>query len=176
MNVPQTFFAKDNKKSSAKDSLVKVATLRSTMNGGEVAAEPGQTPQQIEFNNIQRAAEIFEQIGRESLESKLGSYSAKGYFFQALLCLLALGDNVAGENKLNEFKNADYTFPTSRECQLIDKLVEALNNSDEEGFSTACQEYDRISPLDPWKTTMLLKVKNQLSGGGSGGAEEGDLT
>ena len=70
------------------------------------------------------AADIFETLGRESLESRLGAYSAKGYFFQAILCLMATGDNVAARNKLEAFKNLDFSFGSSRESQFVDKLLE----------------------------------------------------
>ena len=70
-----------------------------------------------------RAAEIFENIGRESMGSKLGAYSAKGYFTQSVMCHLALGDTVAARAKLEDFKTVDYSFPSSRECDLLDKLL-----------------------------------------------------
>jgi hypothetical protein len=76
-----------------------------------------------------RAASIFEGIGRESLESKLGAYSAKGYFFQSVLCFLAAGDVVAASNKMDEYKSVDYNFPSSRECQFLEKIVEVQRNS-----------------------------------------------
>jgi len=69
-------FTKDGKKSNANQCLLKVATL---------CAEAG---------DLSRAASIYEDIGKESMTSRLGAYSAKGYFFQALLCYLAMGDNV----------------------------------------------------------------------------------
>lgn len=99
-------FTGDNKASAAKDCFLKIATLAS---GSD------------EFT---RAADIFESIARESLTSNLGKYSAKGYFQQSLLCHLAAGDNVAVKSKLEEFKNADFSFPTSRECGLVEKLVQ----------------------------------------------------
>ncbi len=71
-----------------------------------------------------RAAEIFEACGNESLESKLGAYSAKGYFFQCVLCFLAAGDAVAASSKLEAFKSVDYNFPASRECQFLQQLIE----------------------------------------------------
>ena len=69
-------FENDGKKSNANQCLLKVATI---------SAEHG---------NLSKAAEIYENIGKESMSSRLGSYSAKGYFFQSLLCYLAMGDNV----------------------------------------------------------------------------------
>ena len=69
-----------------------------------------------------RAAEIFASNAKESLSSRLGAFSAKGYFFQALLCHLASGDAVQVGVKLDEFKNADFSFGSSRECGFVEKL------------------------------------------------------
>jgi len=33
-------------------------------------------------------------------------------------------------------------------------------NSEE--FAQACADFDRISPLDPWKTSILLKAKRHI--------------
>ena len=69
------------------------------------------------------AAEIFEAAGYESLESKLGAYSAKGYFFQCVICHMAAGDTVAAKAKVDTFKSADHNFPSSRECNLLESLI-----------------------------------------------------
>eukprot|EP00595_Chromulina_sp_UTEXLB2642_P002300 CAMPEP_0196765250 /NCGR_PEP_ID=MMETSP1095-20130614/7881_1 /TAXON_ID=96789 ORGANISM="Chromulina nebulosa, Strain UTEXLB2642" /NCGR_SAMPLE_ID=MMETSP1095 /ASSEMBLY_ACC=CAM_ASM_000446 /LENGTH=108 /DNA_ID=CAMNT_0042122979 /DNA_START=509 /DNA_END=835 /DNA_ORIENTATION=+ len=107
------------------------------------------------------------------MESRLGSYSAKGYLFQSLLCLLAAGDSVAVNQKLDAYKDIDYSFGSSRECGFIEKLVSAIEAMDSETFATACAEFDRISPLDPWKTSVLLKAKRHIST--DGGDDEVDL-
>jgi len=166
-------YSKDNKKSNAKDCNVKVATICSTSACSLASDKENPASKQKSIEEFQHAASIFEQIGKESLESKLGSFSAKGYFFQCLLCTMALGDEVAIEQKLAHFKNADYTFPNSRECQFVEKLVQCFQSLSVEDFATACTEFDRITPLDPWKTSVLLCVKNATVG--SGAEEEGDL-
>lgn len=98
-------FEKDGKKSNANQCLLKVATI---------AAEQG---------DLMRAAGIYEDIGKESMSSRLGSYSAKGYFFQSLLCFLAMGDSVQVQQKLGQFKNTDFSFQGSRECDFIERLL-----------------------------------------------------
>lgn len=70
-------YMKDSKKSNANTCLLKVANLVSDM------------------DHFTRAAGIYEQIGKDSLATKLGSFAAKGNFFSCLLCLLAAGDNVS---------------------------------------------------------------------------------
>lgn len=36
-------------------------------------------------------------------------------------------------------------------------LADALEKGDEEAFTTAVAEYDSLSRLDPWKTSMLVR-------------------
>jgi alpha-soluble NSF attachment protein len=98
-------FINDNKSSNANQCLLKVAVMSS------------------ERGELMKACQIFEKIGKESMTSRLGAYSAKGYFFQALMCMLAMGDNVAVGIKLQSYKEIDHTFNGSRECDFIEKLV-----------------------------------------------------
>ncbi len=74
------YFVKDNKQVNANQCLLKVATF---------ASDKG---------DVIRAADIFASIGKESLSSRLGAFSAKGYFFQALLCHLASGKDSCDVN------------------------------------------------------------------------------
>ena len=99
-------FEQDKKQSNANSCMLKVA---------QFASEAGQ---------LKKAADIYESIGKESMSSRLGQYSAKGYFLQALLCYLATGDAVQVSNKVEEYKNADYSFGASRECDFIVKLAQ----------------------------------------------------
>ena len=41
------------------------------------------------------------------------------------------GDEVAMDQKLNQYKNLDYSFPNCRECQFVDKLVAVSCKYDE---------------------------------------------
>jgi alpha-soluble NSF attachment protein len=85
---------------------------------------------------------------------------------------MAGGDSVAARTKLDEFKNVDYSLPSSRECDLLEKLLVATDSYNAEDFSQACADYDRISPLDPWKTSMLLKAKRHIT---AAAGDEGDV-
>lgn len=54
-------------------------------------------------------------------------------------------------------------FSDSREYKLVKKLLEKLETQDVDGFSEAVAEYDAVSRLDPWFTSILLKIKKQIS-------------
>ena len=76
--------------------------------------------------------------------------------------------------QLDRYKEMDYTFGSSRECKLLDDLTNDVENMNVDDFTEHVFEYGSISPLDPWKTTMLLCVKKTL--GGAGEEEEINLT
>ena len=83
-------------------------------------------------------------------------------------------DIIGAARALEEFKDMDPQFSGSRECGLIEKLIEAVEESDAEKFATECHEYDQIMKLDAWETSMLVKVKNSMGAGagGDGGDDE----
>ena len=56
----------------------------------------------------------------------------------------------------------------SRECKLVKTLISHIEEPNIDAFTDAVKEYDSISRLDQWYTTILLRIKKQL-------AEESDL-
>ena len=135
----------DNKPSQAQKIQLQIATMLSE-----------------KIENYEKASSIYYDVGQSSMESNLGKFSAKGHFFCYLLCLTAMGDCVALSEGLEKCKNIDYSFGTSRECTFMEKICESIQNSDSEMYATACAEFDNISPLDPWKTTLLLKGRKHM--------------
>mmetsp|Transcript_16633 Transcript_16633/g.24886 ORF Transcript_16633/g.24886 Transcript_16633/m.24886 type:complete len:310 (-) Transcript_16633:320-1249(-) len=150
----------EQQKSQASQCLVKVAELSSA------ALDPPQFLQ---------AAELYEKLGKDCLESNLLKYNAKGYFLQCILCHLANQDSVGAEKAMSMFTSMDFTFRESREGKFADELVACVNGFDSEGFATACFEYDRISKLDAWKTTLLLSVRKSVEGGAGELGDDDDL-
>jgi alpha-soluble NSF attachment protein len=150
------YTAEGNHKQTSNQLMGKVATLASQR--GDYAT----------------GAEVFENLGRDCLEVRTLTYNAKGYFLQALLCHLALGDVVAAKNKFDTFKGIDFSLDRTREAEFMQSLITAYENMNTEEFSQACADYDRISPLDPWKTSVLLAVKRRIAS--EAGDEEVDLS
>ncbi|KAH1180774.1 hypothetical protein KIL84_001708 [Mauremys mutica] len=60
-------------------------------------------------------------------------------------------------------------FSDSRECKLVKKLLEAHEEQNIDSYTDSVKEYDSISRLDQWLTTMLLRIKKTIQG------EEEDL-
>jgi len=109
-----------------------------------------------------RAVDIFESVGTTSLESNLLKYSVKEYFLKAGLCELCKGEPQQANDKFNKYCSMDVSFEESREGKFLQNLIEKVLGQDIEGFTTEVAEYDSITKLDPWKTTVLLTVKNQM--------------
>mmetsp|Transcript_16596 Transcript_16596/g.23560 ORF Transcript_16596/g.23560 Transcript_16596/m.23560 type:complete len:316 (+) Transcript_16596:135-1082(+) len=149
-------FEMEQQKSQSNQCLAKVAELRSA------ALEPP---------DLLRAAEIYDDLGRHCLDSNLLKFNAKGYFLQCVICHLANGDSIGASQAMQRVESMDYTFGESREGKFSTDLVSSVENFDSESFATACFEFDRISKLDPWKTTMLVKVKRSIDGGQGVGDE-----
>ena len=45
---------------------------------------------------------------------------------------------------------------------LLRDLVEAIKEGDQEQFADKLFQYDQLSKLDKWKTTLLLRVKGSI--------------
>jgi alpha-soluble NSF attachment protein len=56
----------------------------------------------------------------------------------------------------------DNTFSSTREHQLLVDLVEVVEQGDQEAFADKLFQYDQLSKLDKWKTTLLLRIKNDI--------------
>ena len=152
-------FEMEDSKSQASQCQAKVAELCSA------ALDPP---------DLIRAAGIYNDLGTKCLDSNLLKFNAKGYFLQAILCHLANSDAIAAQQALQRYESLDYTFGDSREGKFGRQLVECVEGYDAEGLATAAYEYDRISKLDPWKTSMLVRVKRSIQDE-AGGEDEDDV-
>jgi alpha-soluble NSF attachment protein len=156
-------FSAEDANSQASQCLAKVAELCS------VALEPP---------DLLRAAQLYDDLGRKCLDSNLLKFNAKGYFLQAILCHLANNDAIAAQQATDRYQTLDYTFGSAREGKFASQLIECVEGFDAEGFATACYEYDRVSKLDPWKTSILVKVKRTIDddAGDDDNSDDVDLT
>ena len=97
-----------------------------------------------------------------SVNNNLMRYSVKDYFLKAGICHLATGDAVASHRALDKYTEMDPTFQGQREFTLLSQLLAAIEKGDQEEFTDQLFQYDQVSKLDRWKTTMLVKVKNGI--------------
>ena len=89
-------------------------------------------------------------------------WSVKDYFLKAGICHLASGDLVATTRSLETYRDVDPSFGGTRESMLLTDLVAAVQEGDQEIFADKLFQYDQLSKLDKWKTTLLLRVKGAI--------------
>ncbi|KAK9903527.1 hypothetical protein WJX75_008075 [Coccomyxa subellipsoidea] len=115
-----------------------------------------------ELENYQPAIQIYEDVARLCMDNNLLKYSTKGYLLNAGICRLCVGDPMAMQSALERYEDIDYTFSGSREGKLLKDLVEAFEAGDPEKYTDAIAEFDSMTRLDAWKTTLLLRGKKRL--------------
>ncbi|KAM7276887.1 hypothetical protein ACFE04_018753 [Oxalis oulophora] len=126
-----------------------------------------------QLEQYQKAVEIYEDIARQSLNNNLLKYGVKGHLLNAGLCQSCKGDVVAITNALEKYQEWDPTFSGTREYRLLSDIADAIDEDDVAKFTDVVKEFDRMTPLDSWKTTLLLRVKDKLK---AKELEEDDLT
>uniref|UniRef100_A0A673BEG4 Beta-soluble NSF attachment protein-like n=1 Tax=Sphaeramia orbicularis TaxID=375764 RepID=A0A673BEG4_9TELE len=123
-----------------------------------------------QLEQYQKAIEIYEQVGANTMDNPLLKYSAKEYFFKASLCHFIVDELNA---KASFYILMAYSVPVFCSLTYIfllkQKLLEAHEEQNSEAFTEAVKEFDSISRLDQWHTTLLLRIKKTIQG------DEGDL-
>lgn len=69
---------------------------------------------------------------------------------------------VGTSRALESYKELDPSFVATRECQLLADLREAVEQGDQEVYADKLYQFDQMSKLDKWKTTLLLRVKEAI--------------
>lgn len=102
------------------------------------------------------------------MDSTLLKYSAKDHFFKAALCHFCV-DHLNAKLAVQKYEEMFPAFSDSRECKLLKKLLDAWEEQNVDAYTDAVKEFDTISRLDQWLTTMLLRIKKTIQD------EESDL-
>jgi len=113
-----------------------------------------------------KAIDIYQDTATAYLANNLLKWSAKDLFFKAAICHLCSEDMVAAKRAMDRYQDMDVTFSQQRECRFLLQVIECCENYNADGMTMAIREYNNITPLDNWKTTMLLRVKNSIAGEG----------
>lgn len=115
-----------------------------------------------QLEKYQKAIEIYEQIGTSSIDNPLLKYGAKDHFFRASICHLCI-DVLNCQQALERYENLLPSFRDSRESKFLKALCKTIDENDVDGFTQEVKNYDEISRLDNWCTSLLLKVKRGMN-------------
>jgi alpha-soluble NSF attachment protein len=108
------------------------------------------------------AIEAFEQVATVSIDNNLLKYSCKDAYLPAGLCHFCIGDMTAAGAAIERYGEQDVTFPTCREGKFLKELHAALVDENVETFTNIVFEYDSMGKLNPWQTTILLRIKEAM--------------
>ncbi|CAK9196712.1 unnamed protein product [Sphagnum jensenii] len=115
-----------------------------------------------QLEQYNKAIVIYEDVAKQSMSNNLLKYSVKGYLLNAGLCQICGKDVVAINNALEKYQELDPTFSSTREFKFLTDLASAIDEVDVVKFTDIVKEYDSMSRIDQWKTTLLLRAKNAL--------------
>ncbi|KAH8947609.1 hypothetical protein BDL97_11G051800 [Sphagnum fallax] len=115
-----------------------------------------------QLEQYNKAIAIYEDVAKQSMSNNLLKYSVKGYLLNAGLCQICGKDVVAINNALEKYQELDPTFSSTREFKFLTDLASAIDEVDVVKFTDIVKEYDSMSRIDQWKTTLLLRAKNAL--------------
>ena len=69
---------------------------------------------------------------------------------------------MATNRALENYREIDPTFASTREHQLLGDLAQTVEQGDQEAFADRLFQYDQLTKLDKWKTTILLRIKEGI--------------
>ncbi|PVU92864.1 hypothetical protein BB559_003567 [Furculomyces boomerangus] len=116
-----------------------------------------------QLEEYRKAIDIFETIAAGSIDNQLTKWSIKDYFLKAGMCYLAAKDTIGAQKAVDRYKDMDMSFGKTRECKLLENVIEDINNEDIDSFTNHVADFDRLTQLDSWKASLLLKAKNYIS-------------
>ncbi|RVW42324.1 Alpha-soluble NSF attachment protein [Vitis vinifera] len=125
--------------------LIFIKVKEATTAANQCNAKVAQFAAQLE--QYQKAIQIYEDIGRQSLNNNLLKYGVKGHLLNAGICQLCKGDVVAITNALDRYQEMDPTFSGTREYKLLVDLAAAVDEEDVVKFTDAVKEFDSMTQL-----------------------------
>jgi alpha-soluble NSF attachment protein len=76
---------------------------------------------------------------------------------------------------LKRYEDISPSFADSREYKFIKDLTICVEEQNVDHFTEAVRNYDKISRLESWQTSLLLSAKRHCGSGGNDDEEEEDL-
>ena len=122
-----------------------------------------------ELDRFAEAGQVNEALGQAAAAGPL-KRQATDFFFKAFICKLACaaaGDNTMEamsdvEEALARYQVIDNYLRNTRELQVMEGLLEAVEGSNEEKFDEVMGMLSELRMLDEWKAHVLVAVRKSL--------------
>lgn len=115
-----------------------------------------------QLEQYDKAVEQFESVAAASMDNNLTKWSVREYLLKAGICILCTNDVVRAKLSIEKYQSLDMTFAGTREFKFLHDLSNATEASDAQQFTDIVAEFDKMTRLDNWKTTLLLRIKKGL--------------
>ncbi|KAJ4462543.1 putative Protein required for fusion of vesicles in vesicular transport [Paratrimastix pyriformis] len=107
-----------------------------------------------------QAAQIFEELAQLAVTNALTEGLVRRHLLRAGCCLLCNKDPVAVHAAMERYTSIYDKYSRTREYDLVNSCLEAIERADPTILATAVLLYDRVTPnRDPWLTEMLLQFQ-----------------
>ncbi|KAF0027779.1 hypothetical protein F2P81_020520 [Scophthalmus maximus] len=128
------------------------------------------------INCLNQAIDIYTDMAIAHYEQAADYYKGEESNSSANKCLLKVGHysaqleqypkavEIYEQLAIEKYEEMFPAFSDSRELKLLKKLLEAHEEQNSEAFTEAVKEFDSVSRLDQWLTTMLLRIKKTIQG------------
>lgn len=114
-------------------------------------------------DDFERAIEIYESVGKTSLDSSLLKYTANDLFLRAALCHICVNPQKAS-NIVDSYAEMSPAFSDSKEYLLIRNMAQKVIENDADGFNEAIRTYESFTSLGAWHKDMIRKIRKQVGG------------
>ena len=109
----------------------------------------------VREHNYLQAAKMFEEIGTKCLKIKLLQFHARGFFFEAFLCLLLLDDEVSLEEAYNRYNAMDPNMDGSAEGDFMKECLEAVQEQSKDKY---LQAYVKLNGRSNLRGNLVAKT------------------
>lgn len=117
----------------------------------------------VMMGNYQEAADRFERIGRQCLDSGILKYGGKTHFLNAVLCKALNEDEVGASRSLLEFQRIDPSASSMRDYKGIASVLEAVCERDGPTMQKLVDEFKRTKRLDEFTMGLVERLDAQVN-------------
>ena len=108
------------------------------------------------------AAEEYEKIGMECINTGTSKWGAKEHFFNSVICHILNQDDIGAEQAIDRFEDVDPSVSSKRDYDFLKQFNIAVKNSDTDKMDQLLSTYTSIKKLDPTKKVLVERIKTRI--------------
>lgn len=112
-----------------------------------------------QWDKLETIIKNYKKIAKKYLAVPILKTSAKDLEFMHCLCFLAMEDKVGAKQSMNASTIDDPHFDGSREHDLLQNMIQAIEDNDKDSFTMQISQYNQITSMNKSKTSLLVKIK-----------------